>query len=197
MERFKLQLVLIWCLIYVGAQFLKVICRGESGKLAVFLTIDLKMEDTFSALSTLAGEAIILLSWDVNWKWWINAYVQILTYYKGMQSGQIASLAGLFGRDSWVIWPICYFDFWGRKLMLWASKLPRQQWRLFCTHLFRLTPFRARFWTLWLRSGLNEFNIFLMSSQLDFLLPCTQSCINIVYYERTYIFSLRRRTYNL
>ena len=114
-----------------------------------------------------------------------------------MQSGQIASLAGLFGRDSWVIWPICYFDFWGRKLMLWASKLPRQQWRLFCTHLFRLTPFRARFWTLWLRSGLNEFNIFLISSQLDFLLPCTRSCINIVYYERTYIFSLRRRTYNL
>ena len=49
--------------------------------------------------------------------------------------------------------------FWGRKLMLWASKLPRQQWRLLWTHFFRLTPCRTRFRTLWLRYGLSEFNI--------------------------------------
>ena len=50
-----------------------------------------------------------------------NAYIKILTYYKGLQSGQIAPLAGLFGRGSGVIWPICYFEV--RSL----CKLPRQQ----------------------------------------------------------------------
>ena len=37
-------------------------------------------------------------------------YIQILTHYRGMQSGQIAPLAGLFGRGIGVIWPICYFE---------------------------------------------------------------------------------------
>ena len=33
-----------------------------------------------------------------------------LDNYKGLQSGQIAPLAGLFGRGSGVIWPICYYE---------------------------------------------------------------------------------------
>ena len=40
----------------------------------------------------------------------IIAYIKILTYYKGLQSGQIVPLAGLFGRGSAVIWPMCYFE---------------------------------------------------------------------------------------
>ena len=35
----------------------------------------------------------------------ITYYVLRITHYKGLQSGQIAPLAGLFGRGSGVIWP--------------------------------------------------------------------------------------------
>ena len=42
--------------------------------------------------------------------------------------------------------------------MLWRSKLPRQQWRLFCTHFVGLTPCWPQFRTYWLSSGLNKFN---------------------------------------
>ena len=71
--------------------------------------------------------------------------------------------------------------------MLRASKPPRQQCRLFWTHFARLTPFRTRFWTLWLRSGLSEFNIYVISSELVFFVPFAQSCVCIVYYVRTWI----------
>ena len=63
--------------------------------------------------------------------------------------------------------------FWGRKLKLWASKLPRQQWRLFCTQFVGLTPCWTQFRTFWLRSGLNKFNISVTSSELDFFVSYT------------------------
>ena len=44
-------------------------------------------------------------------------------------------------------------------------------------------------------SGLCTFNISVIISELDFFLPYTQSCISIIYYARTYIFILGRRTY--
>ena len=46
-----------------------------------------------------------------------------------------------------------------------------------------------------LASGLSEFNISVISSELDFFVPYIQSCICILYYVRTCLFSLRRRTY--
>ena len=45
------------------------------------------------------------------------------------------------------------------------------------------------------KSGLSEFNISVISSELDIFVPYTQSCICLLYYVRTCIFSLRRRTY--
>ena len=65
--------------------------------------------------------------------------------------------------------------------------------RLFWTHFFRLTPCRTRFRALWLRSGLSKFIISVISSELDLFVPYTQSCICILFYVRTCIFSLRRR----
>ena len=41
--------------------------EGENGVIDHFLEYDnLKIVDTFSTLSTLAGVAIVLLSWDIN-----------------------------------------------------------------------------------------------------------------------------------
>ena len=57
--------------------------------------------------------------------------------------------------------------------MLWASKPPPQQCQLFRMHFFRLTPFRTRFRMLWLRSGLSEFNVSVISSELDFFVSYT------------------------
>ena len=59
--------------------------------------------------------------------------------------------------------------------MLWASKLPRQQCRLFCKHFFRLTS---------CRSGLSEVNISVITSEIDFFVPYTQSYFRIIYYVR-------------
>ena len=144
-------------------------------------------------LSALAGVAIILLSWDVNWKWWNKCFYENFDILQRPAKRPKCPTSG-------VIWPgewgyLADLLFWGRKLILWASKLPRQQWRLFCTHFFRLTPCRTRFRTLWLGYGLSEFNISVISSELDFFVPYTQSRIRILYYVRTCIFSLRRRTY--
>ena len=41
--------------------------------------IYLKIVDTFSTLSTLAGVTIILLSWDINWKWWDKFLYRVFT----------------------------------------------------------------------------------------------------------------------
>ena len=97
---------------------------------------------------------------------------------------------------SGVIWPgkwdyLADFLFSGRKLMLWASKLPRQQLRITIvwTHFLRLTPCWTRFRTLWLRSGQSKFNISVISSELGFFVPYTQSCICTLYYVRTCIFT--------
>ena len=103
------------------------------------------------------GPAQPMANTDVNWKWWDKCLYSNFDTLERFAKRPNCPTSG-------VIWPgewgyLVDLLFWGRKLMLWASQFQRQQWRLFCTHYFRLTPCRTRFRTLCLRSVLSEFNI--------------------------------------
>ena len=138
-----------------------------------------KLKTYFWTLSPLAGVSIILLCWDVivNLKWLDKCLYSKFGILKRSAERPNSPTSG-------VIWPgewgyLADLLFWGQKLMSWTSKLPRRQWRLFCTHFVGLTPCWTQFRTFWLSSGMNKYNISVTSSDLDFFEPYTQLCTRI------------------
>ena len=53
----------------------------------------------------------------------MGCYIQILNYCKGLQSGQIAPQAGLFGEGSVVIWPIFFYFELGNRAVTFGNWL--------------------------------------------------------------------------
>ena len=153
-----------------------------------------KLKTYFCTLSTLAGVAYIILCWDVNLKWWDKCLYSNFDLLK-------RSVVRPNSPTSGVIWPgewgyLADLLFWGRKLMLWASKLPRQQWRLFCTHFVGLTPCWIHFRTFWLRQV--WINLTFQWPALTSISLCLilNFALALLFYARRYVFSLGHRICN-
>ena len=167
--------------------------RGGWDYLAAFLQNDTyisKSKTYFLTRSPLAGVLFILLCWNVNLKWWDKCLYSNFDILKRSAErpnsptyrGYLAGGVGLFGR----------FIILRSETYVMDGKLPRQQWRLFCTHFIGLTPCWTQFRTFWLSSGLNKCDISVTSSDLDFFVPHAA----LLFYVRIYVFSLRHRTCN-
>ena len=170
--------------------------RGGCGKLAAFFAKRCisKSKTYFWTLSPLTGVSFILLRWDVNLKVWDKCLYSKFGMLKRSAERPKSPTSG-------VIWPgewDCLADllFWGRKLMLWTSKLPPQQWRL-----------SARILLGWLRVGFSfeRFDSVLVRINLTFPWPALTSislCIilnyalALLFYVIIYVFSLRHITCN-